>query len=255
MSTDDSIPLPAGVRTQGSATSRRITLDLFDSLPGLVHGFTLAGSDPVAVLRDATTQSPPLLTLRQVHGRTVIGVDDNRPERYLQAALEADALTTGRADRALGILVADCAPVLICDPRRRALAAVHAGWRGTVAGIVPATIAVMRRRYDSDPADLYVGIGPSIGTCCFEVGDEVTRSLLQYDPGAGDCIDRRSGRRPHVDLAAANRRQALTAGVQAERIAVAGLCTACRADLLPSYRRQGASAGRIVALITWPPAT
>jgi copper oxidase (laccase) domain-containing protein len=117
--------------------------------------------------------------------------------------------------------------------------------------VLRATLETMRRCYGSRPDDLRVALGPAIGRCCFEVGDEVVERLLNADPGAGSCILRAPGRRMRVDLIEANRRQALEFGVIAPRIQSTGLCTRCEPDRLESYRRSGPGAGRMAALIAW----
>ncbi len=230
---------------KGSGSERRLEMPILSAVPELAHGFTVRGSDARAAVRAASGEAP-LVSLRQVHGSIVHVVppaprDGDRPE--------GDALATSSAGMALGVWVADCVPILLCDPRTRAVAAVHAGWRGTVAGILGEAIATLRDRFGSRPADLRVALGPAIGACCFEVGDEVVEALLRTDAGAAACV--RRGPRPHLDLHDANRRQALAAGVPAGQIQAADLCTACRADLLESYRRDRESAGRMAAFIGW----
>jgi YfiH family protein len=229
----------------GAGAERRIEMPILSAVSGLAHGFTVRGSDALAAVR-AVAGDAPLVSLRQVHGSTVRIVppappDGDRPE--------GDALATDAAGLALGVWVADCVPALICDPRTRAVAAVHAGWRGTVAGIVGGAIATLRERFGSRPADLRVALGPAIGPCCFEVGDEVVEALLGADAGADTCV--RPGPRAHVDLAGANRRQAIAAGVPGSQVESAGLCTVCRPDLLESYRRDRQTAGRMAAFIAW----
>ncbi len=141
-------------------------------------------------------------------------------------------------------------PILVCDPVRRAIAAVHAGWRGTAAAILTQTLKTMMRRYRSNAADLRLAIGPAIGPCCFEVGNDVIDALQAYDPGAAECI-RAHGRRWLVDLVEINRRQARAAGVPSAHIRSADLCTVCHPRLFWSYRRDRSAAGRMLALIGW----
>ncbi len=236
----------------GSGVARRLTLPILASIPDLVHAFTVRGSELDAVMREAAGSEMPLMTLRQVHGSTVHRVeaaaDGSRSEAHARPA--GDALVTSLGRRALAVFVADCVPALVCDPRNRAVAAVHAGWKGTVAGVLRATLETMRRSYGSRPEDLRLALGPAIGPCCFEVGDEVVERLLASDPGAGGCILRASGRRPRVDLIEANRHQALAFGVTAARIQSTGLCTRCEPGL-ESYRRSGPGAGRMAGIIAW----
>lgn len=199
----------------------------------------------------------PFAALRQVHSAAVrvVGADGPEPGARSRPASDAppegDALVTRRSGLALVVYVADCAPVLICDERTHALAAVHAGWRGTVAGVLKRAITALGESCGARPIDLRVGIGPCIGGCCFEVGDEVIDALLRADPGAVGCV--LDGPRRRIDLVEANRRQALECGVVPDRIEAAGLCTMCRADLCESYRRARGRAGRMAALIAWRP--
>jgi hypothetical protein len=241
----------AGARLAGAGPARRLELAVLNGVPGLMHAFTLRGSDPDVVLGEALGRGAPLVTLRQAHGAEVAVIDGEGPAVVPAPAARrvGDALATRREGVALGVWIADCAPILLCDPRSRAIAAVHAGWRGTVAGVLRAAIGVVRERLGARPDDLRIAIGPCIGPCCFEVGEEVVEALLRSDAGAGECV--RRGARRRIDLVAANRRQALQAGARPDRIAAAGLCTVCRADLLESYRRSGSSAGRMAAIIAW----
>ncbi len=233
----------------GEGARRRIVLPILASVPGLVHAFTVKGSDPDDVLRAAAGTSLPFRTLKQVHGATVRTVGPPDSPSGSRDAAEGDALVTAATGLALGVYVADCVPILVCDERTRGLAAVHAGWRGTVAGVLRAAIGALRDRFGARPADLRLGFGPSIGACCFEVGDDVVDLLLRADPGAGACV-LGTGRR-RVDLVEANRRQALDCGVPADRIQATALCTRCRDDLLESFRRGRGRAGRMAGLIAW----
>lgn len=235
-------------RLAGRGATRRVVLPLFDDLPGLVHGFTVKGSIPSDALAEAAGRPMPLLTLRQVHGAFVRVLEDEEPlwgegsERP-----QGDALLTRRSDAAVGVAVADCVPILLAEPESGWVGAVHAGWRGTAAGVLRAAIAACAAA-GGRPGRLVVGIGPSIGVCCFEVGEEVVETLRSADPAAGSSVRRGAGR-PHVDLIDLNRRQALAAGVPDDRIAAAGLCTVCAGDLLESYRRSRGAQGRMIGFV------
>lgn len=183
----------------------------------------------------------PLVCAHQVHGRTVqvvAAADAHRPPAA------ADALVTDVPGLLLLIQVADCQPVLLCDPRRRVVAAVHAGWRGSVADVVGATVRVMASRFGSRPADLAAAIGPSLGPCCGEFVHyrrEIPESLWPFRVGAD-----------HFDFWAVTRAQLVAAGVVPERIETAGVCTRCRSDAFYSYRGEGTT-GRFAALIGLQP--
>ncbi len=239
----------------GRGAARRLSMPILAAVPNLLHAFTVKGSKPAVALRDLAGGDMPLVTLRQVHGALVHRVEAEGPESRAgaeaPASHEGDALVTSMTRRALAVYVADCVPALVCDPRSRVLAAVHAGWRGTVAGVLARTIDMMRRDYGARPEDLRVALGPAIGPCCFEVGEEVVERLLGADPGAIACVLHAGGGAPRVDLIEANRRQALASGVSEGRIQATGLCTRCETDLLESYRRSGPGAGRMAGLIAW----
>jgi hypothetical protein len=236
---------------RGSGSTRRLELELLAAVPGVTHAFTLRDADPRAVLREAAGADTPLRTLRQVHGTTVRVIDGQAPgpgDAPAEAA-EGDALVTSARGIALAVFVADCLPILACDPVGGGLAAVHAGWRGTVRGVLGEALRVLRAHCGARMEDVRLAIGPGIGPCCFEVGEEVIAALLRFDPGAASCVVRDGGR-PRLDLAEANRRQAAEAGVRRERIASASWCTRCSPDLA-SYRRDGGRAGRMAGLIAW----
>jgi YfiH family protein len=228
-----------------------MTIDLLAAVEGLAHAFSLRDSAPEAVLRAVMPEETPLRLLRQMHGTAV---QMAAPKGSMEPAdglhPEGDALMTDRRGVAIGVRVADCVPILVCDPVRRSIAAVHAGWRGTTAGVLTTTIEAMTRRYGTNAADLRLAIGPAIGPCCFAVGDDVIDALLAHDPAASACV-RVDGRRRLVDLIEANRRQARAAGVPPVQMRSADLCTVCHPALFWSYRRDRKAAGRMLALIGW----
>ena len=175
----------------------------------------------------------------QVHGRAIASVSAG-DDPAVTARSQADAVVTAAADTWVGVYVADCVPMLIADARTGACAAVHGGWRGSVAGVLGATLAHLVQAYGARPGDLRVAIGPSIGPCCFEVGPEVVEAVEALDPGAraeGVIVSRTP--REHVDLWLLNQRQALSFGVPAAGIDVARMCTSCDSARFYSYRRDG----------------
>jgi YfiH family protein len=213
-----------------------------------VHAFTTRGSDPHAVIAAAAGRPLPLFAMSQRHGREVHEVRWDGAPPVPAERPRGDALITRRRGIGLQVGVADCVPVLLCDPVGGFIGAAHAGWRGTVAGIVTAAIRALNRR-GSRSTDLLVALGPSIGDCCFEVGEEVAAEFRRLYPTQASIVT--DGPPARVDLIEANRRQALQEGVPAERIASSGLCTACRPDLLESHRRSRGAAGRMAGLIAW----
>ena len=206
-----------------------------------------------------------LISLKQIHS-DVIQLFDSAPSEICQG----DASITNRPALLLGVQTADCVPILLVDPRKRAVAAVHAGWRGTLARIVVKAIGQMQMQFQCNPADLLAAIGPSIGGCCYEVGTEVATQFLSQFSEAPEWFDEfRTGDEPNpiqwlnmmppghqpppknvlLDLRKANRDQLLGAGLRAPNIFVSDLCTACRRDLLFSYRKEGPQSGRLLSVI------
>ena len=241
-------PGTTGAILLGEGFERRLSLPVLELLPGLAHAFTVAGSREEQVLEAIAGRTLPLWTLRQVHGRLAVSIDGSGAAPWPDPRPDGDALVTARRGQAIAIHVADCVPILLCDPDHGVLGAVHAGWRGTVVGVLGAAIAAMVSA-GARPEAMRVAMGPAIGACCFEVGPEVVAAFRDADPDAVASI--RTGAPARIDLLDANRRQAITAGVRADRIAAANLCTVCRADLLVSYRRNGKAAGRMTGIIAW----
>lgn len=221
---------------------------------------------------------PVLITLKQIHSSLVrrIGLNEAAAlQRKLSqpAIFKGDGLMTDRPGVLLGIQTADCLPILVADRKRRAVAAFHAGWRGTVARIVEGGVGRMRLEFGSQPEDLIAAIGPGIGSCCYAVGDEVRQEFeSQFDyastlfrevydsdpvkekypllfmtaraPGHSDL-----GPRLHLDLAEANYRQLLAAGLRAKAIYRMDECTACQPERFFSHRGEHGFTGRMMSVI------
>jgi len=260
-------------------------------LPWLVHGFStkLGGVSPLEggrvlnlgftewdtkenVLENRSrfqsalgTADLKLISLKQTHS-DVVHLFDSAPSETCQG----DALATNRPGLLLGVQTADCVPILLVDPKKRAVVAIHAGWRGSLARIVVKAIGKMQMQYKSNPADLLAAIGPSVGGCCYEVGTEVATQFLSQFAEAPQWFDEfRTGDEPNpiqwlnrmppghqpppknvlLDLRKANRAQLLGAGLRSSNIFVSDLCTACRRDLLFSYRKEGPQGGRLLSVI------
>lgn len=176
----------------------------------------------------------------QVHGNTVTVVTSadrgrGRPPQF-DAIPSSDGLATVDTGLALGSIVADCTPVVLYDPVKHAVALVHAGWRGTAGLIAANAVQIMVDEFGSRPEELIAGIGPSIGPCCYEVGDEVIDAWM--DAGIQDGEKAVVARQPrnHLDLWAANRLTLIHAGVPERQIEIAGLCTRCVGDRYFSHR-------------------
>jgi YfiH family protein len=207
----------------------------------------------------------PLVALKQIHSDVIHVVDAAPGEPCC-----GDASITNKPGLLLAVQTADCVPILLVDAKKRAVAAIHAGWRGTLARIVTKTVGAMQMHLGTKPGDLLAAIGPCIGPCCYEVGTEVaTQFLSQFEDAPSYFDELRTGDEPNplqwlnmmppghqpppnnvlLDLRKANRSQLLAASVGARNIHTIDLCTACRPDLLFSYRKQGAGTGRLMAAI------
>ena len=247
-----------------------------DDAPGELNlGFTADDSREVVahnrqLLAEAITGDPatPLRTLHQIHSTLIRSSDGS-----LSLGCKGDGLMTGEPGVLLGVQTADCIPVLVADRKRRAVAAFHAGWRGTVERIVEAGIGRMRLEFGSRPEDLIAAIGPGIGPCCYAIGEEVLSSfesqfaysmelfrevydadavrakfpmlfMTQRAPGHSNI-----GPSLHLDLVEANRRQLLAAGLKPKAIKVVGGCTCCQPELFFSHRGSQGHAGRMLSVI------
>jgi purine-nucleoside/S-methyl-5'-thioadenosine phosphorylase / adenosine deaminase len=195
-----------------------------DALEWLVHGFGTRHADIPALFEN-------LASLKQIHSADCVAAE-GRPG----VLGRGDALLEDTAGAVVAVKTADCVPILLVDERRRAVAAVHAGWRGTAARIAAHAVEAMRARFGTEPADVHAAIGPGIGKCCYEVGPEVA---VQFGEQG----------RAHIDLAAINREQLRAAGVRPERIYATDLCTMCEAEEFHSFRRDKEKAGRLYSFV------
>ena len=225
---------------------RTAEVPALSAVTSLVHGFEqrLPGSgteshdEGCARVARALDGAGRLLLLRQVHGATVV-------EAHWEGTPEADASVATAPGFLLGIKTADCLPVLLVDPERQLVAAAHAGWRGTAKGVARRAVEALEGR-GSRPGDLVAALGPGIGPCCYEVGEEVRGA---FGPGGSAFFRPGPNGRPHLDVRAANVRQLVEAGLRPQAIHHLAECTRCRADLYPSYRRDGAAAGRMISFV------
>ncbi|HUQ94663.1 MAG TPA: peptidoglycan editing factor PgeF [Bryobacteraceae bacterium] len=192
------------------------------ALPWLEHGFGTRHSE-------AWTPGESLVRLKQIHSDVVVTADG---EPGCIGA--ADGMISTHAGLMLTIRTADCVPVLVVDPVRRAVAAVHAGWRGTAAMIVPKAVARMVVQFGTSPLDLMVAIGPSIRSCCYEVGAEVAAKFTRW-----------TGTSAWLDLVAVNAAQLEALRIPQDQIHRIGLCTKCGEGEFHSFRRDGVEAGRM----------
>jgi polyphenol oxidase len=215
------------------------------------------------------TADTPLVMVRQIHSSILVLA---RPESG-QAPCKGDGLITDRPGVLLGVQTADCTPVLVADRKRKVVAAFHAGWRGTVKRIVENGIGAMRLQFGSKPEDLIAAIGPGIGPCCYQIGEELLSEFesqfayareLFHEVYDSDPVRKRypmlfltqraPGHSPigpglHLDVAEANRRQLLDAGLKRNAIQMIGGCTSCHRDLFFSHRGSQGRCGRMLSVI------
>jgi polyphenol oxidase len=223
------------------------------------------------LLAEAITASAatPIATLKQIHS-SLVRLAGANPDA---APCRGDGLITDRPGVLIGVQTADCTPVLVADRRRKVVAAFHAGWRGTVCRIVEKGIGRLRLEFGSRPEDLVAAVGPGIGACCYPVGEEVLSEfesqfsyarelfhevydtdpvrtkypmlfLTQRAPGHSHI-----GPALHLDVAEANRRQLLAAGLRAKSISMVGGCTVCQRELFFSHRGSKGHCGRMLSVI------
>ncbi|HEY1471142.1 MAG TPA: peptidoglycan editing factor PgeF [Candidatus Acidoferrum sp.] len=270
---------------------RILQLAPFAKIPWLVHGFSTRpggtsvldekrvlnlgfmewdSSEPVTENRrlfqaSLAAKDCALLPLKQIHSDVV-----HLFSKPAAVPRKGDASLTSTPGLLLAVQTADCVPILLVDPKKRVVAAVHAGWRGTLARVAQKTIGRMQLEFGCKPADLLAALGPSIGTCCYEVGVELVTKFTAQFADAHDYFDEpRTGDEPnpiqwlnmappghqplpknvHLDLRRANRSQLIASGLRPNHIYSADLCTACRTDLFFSYRREGPLSGRLLAVI------
>lgn len=233
-----------------------------DRFPGLEAGITGAGRSPAGEPADfglATAPSPWVLFQRleelgtqlgfpgvavgrQVHGDAVTCLEPT-PEGGLRVPGTTDGLLTGGGGLLLVVTAADCVPVYLLDPDGGGLGLLHAGWRGTAAGVLRSGVRAMTARFGTDPSRLLVHLGPAICGGCYEVGPEVLEALGGAEAPAEGTL--------RVDLRDALRGRAAELGVPAERVTASAWCTRCDADHFHSHRGTGEAAGRMAAYLGW----
>lgn len=188
--------------------------------------------------------------VQQVHGAGVALVASNRQDPWRRP--EADIIATDDPEIAVAIRTADCVPILLAEETGRAVAAVHAGWRGLVARAPIAGVDALLRRFGVRPERLIAAIGPAIGACCYEVGPEVRREFVHAGHHSS-LLERWFAPRPdgrfHLDTVKAAREQLEGTGIPPSRVHCADLCTRTYAEIFHSYRADGPSAGRMAAII------
>ena len=200
------------------------------------------------VLQAMGLEQAPLCTVRQVHGNQVCIVDAATLQSGL-AGVEADALVANLPTVALGVLVADCLPVVLYAPGTTVVAVVHAGRMGTYHRVVQHTLAVIKRRFATPPAQIHAVLGPAIGACCYRLDIRAVAPFQERFPTWQQFFIPHGPQHWTMDLLTANTLQLCAAGVSAAHIAMASICTVCQNQDLYSHRAEGQEAGRGMAIV------
>jgi len=187
-----------------------------------------------------------LVTLNQVHGSSILHVDGQNYSHL--KTLQGDAMITSSRGLAIGVETADCVPILLFDPVAPAVAAVHAGWRGTVTKIAQKTVLSMKQSFNTEPARLIAAIGPAIGPECYEVDEPVMELIRNAFPYWQKIATARSLERWSLNLVMANTIELANIGLNRKNIHTLDMCTSCRNDLFYSFRHEGRT-GRMLSVI------
>ncbi len=240
-----------------------LTIPAFDTMNGIIHAFTTrqnglgvknngikSPGDWDAVAEAFAVSPDRVVTVNQVHGDNIVVIND---ENYrVLNTVQADALVTRAPEIAIGVETADCVPVLLFDPVTRAIAAIHAGWRGMVKKIIQKTMTRMQHQFGSDPARMIAAIGPAIGPECYEVDEPVMGPMREAFPFWQDVAKPHGAGRWSLDLVKTNKMELVRIGCAEKNIHALGLCTSCRKDLFYSFRAEGRT-GRMLSVIMLKP--
>lgn len=246
--TCDSITVPhcfstrLGGVSEGYLASLNLGINRGDKDENVLENYRILGS--------AVGFSPEKLVFtRQTHTDIVRKVDASNAGEGLFRPVEpeCDALVTNTPGLALAAFTADCTPILLHDPVTGAVGAVHAGWRGTVAGIAAKAVAAMAESYGSKPENIVAAIGPNIGLCCFETGEDVPQALRECLGGEAEPFIQAKGEKYLVDLKGANKRILERAGVKTVEMSTE--CTCCNPERYWSHRKVGQARGSMAAII------
>jgi polyphenol oxidase len=263
-------------RTQTSENLAYYSYKLFEPFPqvplrvstrlggvsqGHLHSLNLSlsesvGDDPDAVITNRTrfyeivdVKPEQVAQAQLVHGSHVEIVTEQTPCGTFQKLPKTDGLVTKVPGRALFIPVADCAAIAFYDPNHQVIAMIHAGWRGTVKGIIPETVKTMKQ-LGSNPVDILVGISPLLGTCCYQVREDLVATFTEAFPSQARYFFAPQADDTYLfDIAAVFRWQLLESGVRLEHIEESGICTACHTNLFYSYHAEQGKTGRFAGLI------
>lgn len=192
-----------------------------------------------------------LLTVNQIHQADILIIDSPSPEDFSGAS--CDAIITDRPGIAIGVLTADCVPILLFAPESCTVAAIHVGWKGTALNLCGKTIRVMAEKFEAHPENLIVAVGPSIGLCCYEVDESLLSIFSQYNDSWHKWAEPSESGRWRLDLPRASIDLMTASGVRNENIAWFNTCTHCQENLFFSYRRDKGITGRQISFIMLKP--
>ncbi len=224
---------------------RFLTIPALNRCQGAHHLFgTRWVESPAAIAGHLGLAKEQTVTAHQIHGNAIRIIESlNATEGSDEAG--HDALITGQTGLLIAIATADCVPVLIVDIAQRVIAAVHAGWRGTLKRITKEVVTAMNSRFGSQARNLWVGLGPSAGPCCYEVDEAVLDPLKTEFPKWRSVIRKQGNGKAFLDLRSLNRLQLVEVGIPPQQIHMLDTCTVCCPEKFYSYRREGQKAGRM----------
>ncbi len=191
-----------------------------------------------------------IVTVKQVHGKDLLNINnDHKLEFALKNIIEADGIITNIKDVVIVTFHADCVPIIFLDKSKNVIAVSHGGWKGTLENISGNTVEEMVKKYNSKPEDILVGIGPSIGSCCYEVGKEVYDKFNERYDYVKNIFKTMNNNKIHLDLWKTNELQLLNKGILKENIDISNLCTSCNNNIFYSYRKEKGTNNRMASVM------
>ncbi len=190
-----------------------------------------------------------LVTVKQCHSSNILVLDSPNHDFAHFQELDADAIITDQTDLMIGVTIADCVPLLLYDPVKRVIAAVHAGWQGTAASIAVNTVQGMQSVFGCNPADIKAAIGPAINPCCYQVDQPVRDGFKEQEALWAEISEPDGDGKWRLNLVLANRMQLNQAGLTDENIQFSSRCVCCQKEFFFSYRRDGKESGRQIGFI------
>ncbi|MEK6678372.1 MAG: peptidoglycan editing factor PgeF [Nitrospirota bacterium] len=236
--------------------NRWLSIPVLDRIDFIRHSFIIkqrdSGVETNGALKEIAAkilnlEKAQVATINQTHSDAIFV--HNAERRVSEADEGFDAHITNNSGIAISVVTADCVPVLLIDRKKRIVAAVHAGWRGTAKRILQKTVKKMSDSFGSKPEDMIAGIGPSIGQCCYEVDEKVIEPMEKEFNYLNRFSVQKKENKWHIDLQMINREQLIETGLKPANINIVSLCTSCYPDMFYSYRRDGAGTGRMISVV------